>query len=407
MKPPREVRFRRAAAGLCALLLLMLLLPLAGAEEEIRLPLSKGDRGDAVREAKERLYELGYYRSAEFNNQYNEDMATRVRYFQETNGLPATEELDADTTALLWSGAALPKPRTLQPLATPAPKTEPDWPERDGEGFLAGDGEYVYENEEEGLWVYLTDSLQIRISREEDSSVPLIWFETDIRTRNGEGFRTVMTDPEHPGKKYRYPADIAKDAGMVLGFSDDFYAERMNKKLRVGIIIREGRILSDETNAKRGTHLPNLDMMALYPDGDMKVWECNERTAEELLAEGAVNVFSFGPILIRDGVVEEMLYGSAYKSLEPRHALGIIEPGHYFLLSVTGRKEKDSVGCTLQRMAEHMQSRGVQQALNLDGGNTMALIFRGRMLNRPALYQNNRNVRTMTSLIGIGTMGQE
>ena len=79
----------------------------------------------------------------------------------------------------------------------------------------------------------------------------------------------------------------------------------------------------------------------------------------------------------------------------------MIAPGHYLLLSVEGRT-KESKGTMLQRVAEMMKERGVTQALNLDGGNTMALVFRGRMLNKLATYKNRKFVRTVTSLIGIG-----
>ena len=174
----------------------------------------------------------------------------------------------------------------------------------------------------------------------------------------------------------------------------------MADKETVGIIIREGRILSDKTNSRTGHHLPNLDMMAQYPDGRLEVFECTEYTAQELVEKGAVNVFSFGPILLRDGEINELLY-TYYRSIEPRHALGMIEPNHYFLLSIQGRN-KDSKGTMLQRAAEMMKERGVQQALNLDGGNTMALIFRGRMLNKLATFKKRNFVRTVTSLIGIG-----
>ena len=294
------------------------------------------------------------------------------------------------------------KPRvTREPLVTQEPAAEPEMPERDGEGFLAAEGEFIYENEQDGLWIYLSPTLQVEIRRQQDVRIPLIWFETDIRTRGEERFRTVMTDPEHPGKKYRFPYDIARDEGFVLGFSDDFYAERMKKKETVGIIIREGQIVSSRTARKRTSHLPNLDMMIQYPDGRLEVCECTEYTAEELLEKGALNVFSFGPILIRDGEIDGKMYGSYYRSIEPRHALGMIEPGHYLLLSVQGRRN-DSKGTMLQRVAEMMKERGAVQALNLDGGNTMALVFCGKMLNKEAVFQNRKFVRSVTSLIGIG-----
>ena len=116
-------------------------------------------------------------------------------------------------------------------------------------------------------------------------------------------------------------------------------------------------------------------------------------------------MFSFGPILIRDGEINEQVY-TYYRSIEPRHALGMISPNHYLLLSVEGRTI-ESKGTMLQRVAEMMQDRGVRQALNLDGGNTMALIFRGRMLNKLATYKKKKFVRTVTSLIGIGYTEQQ
>ncbi len=370
-------------------------------EETAFVPLAVGDKGEAVKSVKARLYELGYYNSNQFTKKYTEDTAKTVRAFQQANGLPETGEVDSQTWALLFSDRALKAPRpTLQPLATPAPTPVPDWPARDAEGYLAEGDEYFYENDEEGLWIYLGRDLQVTITRREDSAIPLEWFETEIRTRNGEAFRAAVTDPEHPGRSFRYPYVISRDEQFVLSFSDDFYANRIQTGETVGIIIREGRLISDKTNRKTGHHLPNLDMLAQFSDGTLRVYACNEITAEELLAAGARNVFSFGPILIRNGEINDLVY-TYYKSIEPRHALGMIEPGHYFLLSAQGRR-KDSKGTTLQRMAEIMKEHGVQQALNLDGGNTMALVFRGRMLNKLAVYKKKEFVRTVTSLIGIG-----
>lgn len=383
------------------LLALLLCLSFLTAQAEAPHTLSVGDRGQDVREIKLRLYELRYIKNDNVTASFTEQTEEAVREFQRQNGLPETGTVDGATREKLFSEAAAGKPYpTMAPLATPAPKQEPDWPERDPEGFLAGEGEYIYENDEDGLWVYLSRTLQVIINARKDSSVPLEWFETEIRTRDGENFYSLQTDPEHPGRKYQYPYVIAREAGSVLAFSDDFFAERMEKKQTVGIIIRDGRIISRETNRKRGHHLPNLDMMAMYPDGSLAVYDCNEYTAEELLETGAVNVFSFGPILLRDGEINELLY-QAYRSIEPRHALGMIEPGHYLLISVQGRIN-DSKGTVLQRVAEMMKEHGVTQALNLDGGNTMALVFRGRMLNKLAVYKKKKFVRTMTSMIGIG-----
>ncbi len=398
---PWDEEQRNGGGGMrrCIALLAALLLCLAGtaAGGEISI----GDKGQDVKEIKLRLQELRYLGNGSVTKEFNEKTENAVREFQKRNGLPETGEVDQETREKLFSDEAVPVPYpTMKPLATPGPLPEPDWPDRDAQGFLTGEGEYVWENDEDGLWVYLSRTLQITITGREDPSVPLEWFETEIRTRDREFFYTVQTDPERPGKKYRYPYDIARDAGCALAFSDDFFATRMSNKETVGIIIRDGQIISRSTNAVSGHKLPNLDMMAFYPDGTMSVYECGEYTADELLEKGATDVFSFGPVLLRDGKINEKVY-SYYRSVEPRQALGMIEPGHYLLISVQGRN-RNSKGTILQQVAEMMKDRGVQQALNLDGGNTMALIFRGRMLNKLAVYKKKGFVRTVTSLIGIG-----
>ncbi len=385
---------------LTALLLVLMLLPSLVCAE-LTETLTVGSKGDDVLRVKKRLYELGYYRSETFTRRYTEETAETVRTFQQLNGLPETGETDTQTALVLFSDQAVRAPHpTLTPLATPAPLTLPDFPPRDADGFLLSDEEYIYEQDEEGVWIYLSSTLQVMIRRHEDSKASLQWFETEIFTAGDEAFRTVATDPEHPGRSFRYPYVIAQDEQFVLGFSDDFYGNRMRNGEKVGIIIREGQVLSTETNRTNGHHLPNLDMMAQYPDGTLAVYPCNAYTADELLQMGAVNVFCFGPWLIRDGEINELVY-KYYKSIEPRQALGMIAPNHYLLLSVQGRTST-SKGTTLQRMAEMMQAHGVTQALNLDGGNTMALVFRGRMLNKLATYKRKKFVRTVTSLIGIG-----
>ena len=81
------------------------------------------------------------------------------------------------------------KPHTTrEPLVTQPPVPWPETPPRDGEGFLAQEGEFVHEDDEAGLWIYLSPTLQVEIRRQQDTRVPLVWFETDIRTRGGGAF---------------------------------------------------------------------------------------------------------------------------------------------------------------------------------------------------------------------------
>ncbi len=371
----------------------------AGAAAET---LKLGDKGRAVKEIKLRLYELGYFRTDNLSQEFSEATVEALQAFQRQNGLEPTGVLTPEVRDALYGANAQPY---VSPTPTPAPTPRPTpvvaYPERDAEGYLAGEGEFVYENDEEGMWVYLTQNLQISIVRKTDSEIPLEWFETDIRLRGGERLMTVENNPERPGTRFKHPHVIAADNRFVLGFTDDFYGHRINRGEKVGIVIRDGSIISDKTYRKQLHNLPNLDMLAQFEDGSLKAYGCAEITAEELLNLGAVNVFCFGPVLIKDGEINPLVLEKWYETKSPRQALGMIEPGHYLLLSVQGRM-KSSEGTGLIRMAQMMKERGVEEALNLDGGNTMALVFRGRMINKLATWQNKKFVRTVSSLIGVG-----
>ena len=178
------------SSRICFLLVLLLMLqcifltlPAAGETETLTV----GSKGDRVTEVKQRLQKLGYLEQGSITKKYNDKTAQAVREFQRLNDLPETGDVDEETADRLFSDEALRKPRpTLEPLPTPAPIMETGWPERDAEGFLTGDGEYFFEDDEAGQWVYLNKNLQIFIRRGEEPSIPLEWFETEIRTRDGD-----------------------------------------------------------------------------------------------------------------------------------------------------------------------------------------------------------------------------
>ena len=164
------------------------------AEETQYRELQKGDSGPDVLALKQRMYYLGYFNSLKnLTNKYNDVMAKRVAQLQKNNGLEATGIATSELQELIFSDecvwvAPTPKPT---PVPTPAPtpvrpQADPGLPELDAEGFLPeGETEpFVYENAEDGHWIYLSDDISVDIRRMTDETVPLIWFESRIRTRN-------------------------------------------------------------------------------------------------------------------------------------------------------------------------------------------------------------------------------
>ena len=405
---------KRWFSGFLALLLLLGTVGASG-ETIVRTdkywrPLTVGDKGYDVMVMKDRLKALEYFSFRDTSADYTEKIVPAVKKFQACNDLEQTGMMTIEALTLLHSEKAQPS-RNLEPGSysrdasvpepTPVPPPPEHMPERDEKGFLAAPGEYYSEDEEAGEWMYLSDTLQVRITRHSQEKPVLIWFETHILCRDGEEFLAVENNPEKPGRTFRRPAELAQSYRLVLGFTDDFYGHRVYNKELVGPVIRNGKILGDKTYQKDMNYLPNLDLLAEYPDGTMKAYRTTEYTAQELLEQGVKNTYCFGPVLLQNSEIDSRVLDKRFETRSPRQALGMIEPGHYFLLTVQGRI-KESQGVGLIWMAEKMKEKNVVEALNLDGGNTVALIFRGKMLNRLATWKNESFVRSVSSLIGIG-----
>ena len=153
---------------------------------------------------------------------------------------------------------------------------------------------------------------------------------------------------------------------------------------------------------------PNLDTLAFYRDGRVDVHYSYELSPQEYLDNGAYNVFSFGPFLIRDGKLSDwVMDGSKTKAKNPRHVFGMVEPGHYVDIMCEGRLGSRSEGVTMSQMALMAQSRGLVECCNLDGGQTAAVVFMGKRLNQiPAYDNNNTNPRPTCEVLAVGISDQ-
>lgn len=402
---------RKTKLFLTGLLLLFFLMSAFCAQAEYET-LALGDKGDAVLALKARMYELGYFTSNNYSDEYNSVTVTRVKKLQKVNGLTQTGEASPELQTLIFSddvlnakgkrsgdtaakATATPKPQK----AVTVPTTSPETPERDEKGFLIDkEAEFVFSDADDGHWIYLSDTLQVEIRRIKDPNQPLVWFETDVKTAGDETMRSMLTQGKRVGISVKKPEYIARQNDAVVAFSDDFFGYRIRNSITVGVIVRDGVIYSDKTKKAGSNGMPNLETLAYFEDGSIKTYVSDAYTAQEYIDMGARHVFAFGPVLVRDGeLTENMKKDNYYHYREPRCALGMIEPGHYVVLTVKGRVN-ESRGVYLPWLADKMLELGATEAINLDGGGTAALVFMGESLNA-----KNASARALTGLFGFGT----
>ena len=268
------------------------------------------------------------------------------------------------------------------------------FPELNADGFL-DEGEFVSYDSENGIWRYASETLRVEIQRFTSKKPKRIWYEAEIFSADGEIFRAIPNDENKRMTSLAYPYRIARKNQTVFAINGDFSHLRISKKAKPGILVRNGEIVSDRTGPRNRSQFPNLDTMAILPDGDMKVFWSDELEPEAYLEMGAVDVISFGPLLIRDGELNTKALKKYGTGSAQRTAIGMVEKGHYIAIMVEGR-HKQSIGSSIAFTAERLKERGCTEAINLDGGQSSSMVFMG--------YQICKVVNTSgREILGIGT----
>ena len=325
----------------------------------------------------------------------------------ETGDEPETAEEETETARPSGNGTAAP--------------AAPDWADvkLNARGYV-DEGEYILEDEENGHWMYVSPTLRIQIernylkfnkARKSDPEQAFYCFVTHIWCdyEAGELPHTVYSNPDKPRTGAKFIKEIAREQKAVLAFSTDYYTYRAgraksDKSSHVGIVIRNGEILYDDPQIKERT-MPNYETLALYSDGHVESHASRDMGANEYIANGATDVYTFGPCLVRDGAFTEYI-ANANRVNNPRHAFGMVEPGHYVDVLCEGWVGKKngmerSTGVMMENLAQIMLDEGCSIAVNLDGGQTAVVAFMGKQLNR--VVKSDPSGRPEVEVLAFGT----
>ncbi len=315
---------------------------------------------------------------------------------------------------LLFSSAAAEKMEIEEISLGEAPVvTEKDGYHFDARGFLTGENPeeaYLLEDAENGNWQYATEDLSIRVTRFREPSDKYIreYCVAEVYASEKSPLFTIMTPARGkraPGYSLKYAEDLVAANPVVLAVSDDFYGYRHQRILNhgatwpVGIIVRNGALLYKKTrNSSKKRPFPPMDTLAVYADGSMKVRISDEIPAEQYVEDGATQVFSFGPWLIREGEInaKEASPEAVYLNYsEPRCAAGMVEPYHYVFVVVGVPDDKGHIGAKGDWLIAKMQEYGCTEALNLDGGGTACMVFNGKVILQGRFKKERRPLGSM------------
>ena len=254
-------------------------------------------------------------------------------------------------------------------------------------------------------------SIQITTMREYDTDIYI----ADITLSSADYLKTALANNMVGTNITQKTSQIAQSNNAILAINGDYYGANHR-----GYVIKNGELYRD-TVRKDGEYQD----LVIYEDGSFDLIYEEDISAQELLENGVVNLFAFGPGLIENGKIvisegEEVgkamsdnprtailhihsvcpFHGKAMSD-NPRTAIGIIDKLHYVMVVSDGRTSK-SEGLSLYEMALILQDYGCQIAYNLDGGGSSTMYFNGEIINNPTTNGRKISERSVSDIVYIG-----
>ena len=236
-----------------------------------------------------------------------------------------------------------------------------------------------------GTWSNENISVTLTQYREYDTDV----YVADVTLSAPEYLKTALAGDAYGRNIKDKTSAIAAANGAILAINGDYYGARER-----GYVIRNG-VLYRDTPA-------GGDVLAIMNDGSFRIVDDRTVTAQELLDAGALQVLSFGPALLKNGVVsvsEGQEVGRAMAS-NPRTAVAVLGDLHYAFIVADGRTDR-SEGMSLYELAEFIRGLGAESAYNLDGGGSSTMVFQGEIVNRPTTSGNSLKERSVSDIVCI------
>ena len=217
---------------------------------------------------------------------------------------------------------------------------------------------------------YSDDNISIKLSDYTVSGT--VVHVAEVKADSADYLKTAFAQGSYGKNVTSETSDIADSVNAILAINGDYYGAQEK-----GYVIRNGKLY-------RSTAVSGREDLVIYKDGTFGIINESEVTAEQLIADGAVQTLSFGPALVENGQLSVDSDDEVGRSMasNPRTAIGIRSDGTYLFVVSDGRTD-ESEGLSLLQLGEFMKNLGAVTAYNLDGGGSSTMVFNGSVVNTP------------------------
>lgn len=174
---------------------------------------------------------------------------------------------------------------------------------------------------------YQDNNISINITTQvyDDTTVYI----ADVVLNNAGYLKTALADDTFGTNITEKTSTQAESKNAILAVNGDFYGA--DKK---GYVIKNGVVYRDSVRDDS-----EYDDLAAYADGSFEIINEENISAQQLVDNGVVQLFAFGPALVENGqiVVDENTEVGKAMASNPRTAIGIIDELHYIFVVADGR----------------------------------------------------------------------
>ena len=199
------------------------------------------------------------------------------------------------------------------------------------------------------------------------------------------------------------------DNELIL-FTPEFHRTTLTDPNGLELIVRSGRIV-ERRDLKGSSTIPS-DGFVVSASGLAREWALRNlragtrvqvdlklssvETDQATAWKQATSIIGGGPQLIKNGRIEitnagEKILPSFVTDRHPRTAIASLKSGQILLVTVDGRQD-ESIGMSLNMLADLLVEFGAVEAVNLDGGGSTTMIIKNKIVNKPSDATGERPV---------------
>ena len=216
----------------------------------------------------------------------------------------------------------------------------------------------------------------------------------EVKLADGSQIRRKLVNDTFGSNEKAVASELSRSANAVIAMNADYYKYR-----DLGVCVYQGQLCRYETSC---------DVLFIDSNGDFRMLRASElgsrEDVEQYIADNNIQFsMSFGPILVRDGELQQLTgsYAGGIGEMQEQYSrsgIGQYDKLHY-LIATVNHSQDGTPRATVNQFAEIIYGKGVQNAYNFDGGQTSEVLINNERYN----YVDWDNEREVSDILYFAT----